>query len=87
MRPINALQELRSDRATDKVKAVMYDTVEILQHALKGHDVDAVTVQVQEPAKPLPCPKTSTSECHNGLSLNYMAARRYHSQRVAPSRR
>ena len=48
------LKELRSDRATDKVKAVMYDTVEILQHALKGDDVDAVTVQVQEPAAALP---------------------------------
>ena len=41
------LKELRSDRASDKVKRVMYDTVEILQHALKGADVDAVTVQVE----------------------------------------
>ena len=43
------LSELRSDRATDKITAVMRDSVEILRAAL-GMSVDEVTVEVTEPA-------------------------------------
>ena len=42
------LKELRADRASDKVMATMRDCVGILQHALTGGDVDAVTVNVDE---------------------------------------
>ena len=36
------LRELRADRATDKLVAVMRDSVAILQHALRGEPVDVV---------------------------------------------
>ena len=41
------LRELRADRASDKVMAVMRDSVEILKAALNGGDVDAVDVEVE----------------------------------------
>ena len=41
------LKELRSDRATDKITAVMRDSVEILNAALQGGDMDAVDVAVE----------------------------------------
>jgi hypothetical protein len=47
------LSELRADRASDKITTVMRDSVEILRAAL-GMEVDAVTVDVQEPAQLAP---------------------------------
>ena len=38
------LRDLRADRATDKLLAVMRDAVEILNNAVTGGPVEAVTV-------------------------------------------
>ena len=43
------LRELRADRASDKINAVMRDSVDILNHALKG-TTESVVVEVSEPA-------------------------------------
>ena len=43
------LRELRGDRASDKINAVMRDSVQILDHALKG-TTESVVVEVSEPA-------------------------------------
>ena len=42
------LKDLRADRATDKINAVMRDSVEILSAALGGGDIDAVDVAVDD---------------------------------------
>ena len=46
------LRDLRADRATDKVTAVMRDAVEILNQAVTGGTVDEAIVTVEETVAP-----------------------------------
>ena len=45
------LRDLRADRATDKVAAVMRDAIDILNQAVTGGDVDEAIITVEETAK------------------------------------